>query len=254
MANFLEFIRYGLPGYIFLSSLVFALYQSHMLPPDRQFYSDYGTIIGACLLVVGPLVGFVIHQIYFIYFDSKESYTSLKRGCLNILYDNYVEKQKINIATEEQLAKACYVTWKFLMTGMDENFKISSTFLNRLTSLRNYSHSFGGIITSSLFSVIVYFYIIISTNHDMDLKDNIFVFIQLCLLILFMYKRREINTRIDEFERGIMVIRLNEFVHYLETLINQRLNFDPTYKITSESESEIKKPERLTVPNQITKN
>lgn len=221
MANFMEFIRYGLPGYIFVTSLVYAVWIRGGLPGDSAFYNNFGTIIGAGLLVVGPLVGFIIHQLYFVYFDFEESYTQLSRGCLKTLFDfhkatdaaKYTQK-----AAGKTLRKSCYVAWKLLMTGMDETFKVSPVFLSRLTSLRNYSHSFGGIILSSLLSI-AGFIVIAQRQVPIISKRTIWFYIlHLLLILLFVFKRREIGARIHELETGIMKLRIVEFSGFITTL------------------------------------
>jgi hypothetical protein len=105
MANFMEFIRYGLPGYLFLASIVFALFRRQVLPTEYKFYNDFGTIIGASVIVIGPFFGFIIHQLYFTYFDFKESYTKLTRGCLKMLFDYYLRGHQGFATTNVTLPK-----------------------------------------------------------------------------------------------------------------------------------------------------
>lgn len=229
MANFMEFIRYGLPGYLFLASLVFALIRRQVLPTDYKFYNDFGTIMGAALLVIGPLFGFIIHQIYFVYFDLKESYTKLTRGCLKMLFDYYLNSHQefANTKNERrQLGNACYVAWKFLMTGMDESVKVSTIFLTRLTSLRNYSHAFGGIVTASLLSLGVYIILLWGQGPLGDSVSYFFVAIHAFVLLLFVYKRHELSSRISELENGIMKLRVTEFSSFLERLVEQKTTFE----------------------------
>lgn len=226
----MEFIRYGLPGYLFLASIVFALFRRGVLPADYKFYNDFGTIIGASLIVIGPLFGFIIHQLYFVYFDLKESYTKLTRGCLKMLFDYYLNNKHREFAKtkkgRKQLGKACYVTWKFLMTGMDEAFKVSSVFLTRLTSLRNYSHAFGGIITASLLSLATYILLGWRQGTLRGPSSYIFFSIHAFVLILFGYKRHELSSKIVELENGIMTVRLVEFGSFLDKLLAQKAKLE----------------------------
>ncbi len=240
MANFMEFIRYGLPGYLFLASLVFALLRRQALPTDYKFYNDFGTIIGASLIVIGPLFGFIIHQLYFMYFDLKESYTKLSRGCLRMLFDYYLTRHEGVATTKNQrneLGKACYVVWKFLMTGMDETFKVSSVFLSRLTSLRNYSHAFGGIITASLLSLSVYIFMVWGRASLFTTASLSFLAIHTFVLLLFGFKRHELSSRLDELENGIMTLRVTEFSMFLEKLLIQKSTLEAIGARCSEENS-----------------
>ena len=225
MANFMEFIRYGLPGYLFLASILFGLWRRGALPDDATFYNNFGTILGAALIVVGPLVGFIVHQLYFLYFDITESYIKLSRGCLNLIFKSYMAENGEKVNTEDDrrtLRKECYTAWKFLTTGIDEKFKVSSTFLNRLTSLRNYSHSFGGILASSLLSLITYFLLVSGFGSINSWETYWFVGFHLFILVLFGYKRRELLCKINELETGIVVLRSKEFTEFVKNLIGQK--------------------------------
>lgn len=219
MGNFEDFIRYGLPGYIFLISLLFALGNMPFIRIDLDLIKNYASIIGTTLLIMGPLVGFLIHQVYFIYFDRKESYNKLSRNCIQMIYVSYLEsgffKPDMNI---EQVEKNSFVAWKFLSTNFDANFKIESLFLSRLRSSRNYSHAFGAILTSIIIAFCVIVASIVSSFHITD----ILIILVVCLLgvfWIFLYKRRELMARIEEMETGIVLLNLEAFTQYTNRLI-----------------------------------
>ena len=67
MGNFEDFIRYGFPGYTYIGTVSVAILLSG--GPLAALLSDgsLATIIGAAIIVVGPLIGFLIHQIYFLW-------------------------------------------------------------------------------------------------------------------------------------------------------------------------------------------
>jgi hypothetical protein len=156
MGTFEDFVRYGLPGYIFVASALFASAIMGLLPNNYEVYKDFADIVGAALLIIGPLIGFIIHQVYFVYFDWKESYTKPTRGCIGFIYDSYIQsaKYKANSIDKNMVRAQSFIAWKFLTTNFEKDFKIDSLFINRLRNLRNYSHSFGSIVTSSIFSVV----------------------------------------------------------------------------------------------------
>lgn len=219
MGNFDDFIRYGLPGYILLLTLFFLSMFVGIITSDLTRYKEYLVIIGATVLIIGPLIGFIIHQIYFLYFDWRESYTKPSRGCIGIMIKVFEENNPQKGFDAKTLQKYAFLTWKFLTTNYEKDFKIDDLFIKRLRSLRNYSHSFGGIITSNIISVFLCtLALFFNLNSYRELV--ILVISHLAIFILFYVKRKEINTRLDELEITIVALSPKLFVDYMEKLIN----------------------------------
>jgi len=224
MGNFEDFLRYGLPGYIFIASIISVLMVLGILPFDINFYKDFLTIIGVSLIIIGPLVGFIIHQIYFVYFDFRESYTKPTRGCIALIYNFFLKSTKYKSNIDNKLIlKQSFVTWKFLTTNFEKDFKIDDLFIRRLRNLRNYSHSFGSIVTSSIISVLAGLSLIIIKWQGNCLFLLIFLLTHILVFVLFYTKRRELIERIDELEVGIVILNKDIFIGYLDRLINLEL-------------------------------
>lgn len=221
MGTFDDFVRYGLPGYIFIISVLFCLAIVGALPDNYDFYKAFAGVAGVVALVVGPLIGFIIHQVYFTYFDWKESYTKLTRKCILFIFNAFINSDKCqqNPIDENLIKKLSFITWKFLTTNFEKDFKIDNLFIRRLRSLRNFSHSFGSIITSSILSMFSGIVILAIGHFGKPLYIIIFFIVHFLLIALFYTKRKEILSRIDDLEIGMVLLRKTKFVDYLDNLI-----------------------------------
>lgn len=222
MGTIIDLIRYGFAGYLLITTLIVSLYRINYLPINSDFYKNFGGIIGATILIVGPILGFVIHQIYFVYFEKTESYVKLTRKCLKTLYNYHLKSHEVEISeTDRVLAKkACYLVWKYMMTGMMGDLKVSDVILSRLTSLRNYSHAFGAIVTSGIISIVIYIVIAITLFESLKWNDLI-VFVSLIFIVaLFGYQRQGLIQRIEEIEDGIMKLEIDRFHKGLDQVID----------------------------------
>ena len=220
MGSFQEFVRYALPGYMFVGSVLFCLAIAGVLPADYQAYERFAGIVGATILVVGPLLGFIIHQIYFVYFDWRESYTKLTRGCIAFIFNAFLESDtyKENPVDKTLVRDQSFVAWKFLTTNFQDDFKIDELFITRLRSLRNFSHSFGSIILSSILSLLSATAVWIPAFRRPS-PICLFFGLHLLLISLFYSKRREVLHRINELEVGIVLLNKQVFIDYLEKLM-----------------------------------
>jgi len=228
MGTFEDFIRYGLPGYILLGSIVSVLTLAAILPINYDIYKDFANIVGATILVVGPLIGFIIHQLYLVFFDWKESYTKLSRGCIAFIYIAFLQSdQAKTLQADENLVKdQSFIAWKFLTTNFEKDFKIDSLFINRLRSLRNYSHSFGSIATSSILSILTGA-VVFALSCTKPLGIIIYFATHLVLISLFYGKRRELLRRINEMEIGIVLKHKVLFIDYMAKLTQLELDNRP---------------------------
>lgn len=236
MGNIFELIRYGFAGYLFLATIIVSFYRIEILPQGKSFYAEWGNIIGATLLVIGPIIGFVIHQIYFVWFERTETYTDIKRGSLKILYDNYLKRKgnSLSETDKDKVKKSCYLAWKYLLTGMMGDAKTSDIFLSRLSNLRNYSHAFGAIVTSGIISFVTYAILILFNicSHHLSWIDIIIPLSTVIVMVLFGYQRHGLIERIEELEIGIMKLQIEKFTTALEEIIILEKKFDPTLQQT----------------------
>lgn len=205
MGPFEEFVRYAFPGYALIASVVACLWIVGLLPENVDFYKNFGGIGGAFALVVGPLVGFVIHQIYFIYFDWSESYTKITRKAISFIVHAYLrskkqEEESLDLKTSERLASQA---WILLTTNFRKEFAIDPLYIQRLRSVRNYSHAFGTIIFSSLLAVLIGVAIFVLIDGVTLRSGSIYFLVHLALIALFVHKRRDVMARVDDFELGI---------------------------------------------------
>jgi hypothetical protein len=225
MESFQDFIRYGLPGYIFIGSILFCLFITGGLPQEKAFYDTFATIAGTIGLVIGPLIGFIIHQIYLTYFDWKESYTKLTRKCINVIYQSYLLSDffKTKLADRSLVQRLASTTWIVLTTNFEDDFKVDSLYIERLRSLRNFSHSFGAIVTSCFLSFVVTLTILLCSHLAGFLSVLVLWIALLGLALLFYLKRKELMARIDDFEVNIVLLRKSRFVEYLHDLLNVTL-------------------------------
>jgi hypothetical protein len=233
MGSFEDFIRYGFPGYLLIFSIIFLLAHNGIICLDKDSLKDYATIVGAIILVIGPLVGFLIHQVYFVYFDWRESYVKTSRGCIAFIFHSFLSSKyfKKNSYTKEDVMRNCFVAWKFLTTNYEDDFKIESIFLSRLRNLRNYSHGFGAIILSSILSIGMLVLISI-LEFKFSYYLVIFLVFHISIFILFYSKRNELLKRITEIEVGIAMLNKSKFVKYMNMLLKlEHKNIDILNKV-----------------------
>ncbi len=190
------------------------------MPEESNFYKDYGGIVGAFALVIGPLIGFLIHQLYFTYFDWRESYTKVSRKCIAFIVHAYLnsdefEKNPLNHSVLERLASQ---SWIMLTTNFEKQMTIDDLYITRLRTRRNFSHAFGSIILSSTFAVLFGIAILLIVDRAVNWSGINYFVIHFLLIILFLKKRREIMSSIDDYELGIDLLWKDHFINYIQRL------------------------------------
>lgn len=212
MNDIRDFIRYGFPGYVVLGAAFWALRNANAHIASNQFLKAHDTTASLLLLIAGPFVGFLVHQIYFVYFDWTESYDKVRRPCLRILADWYSAKS--SPLDDRRASRLAYVAWKFLMTNMTTEARISETFLRRLSDLHNYAHSFGAIVTSALLGLLIGAGS--AAYHLPTLVSGVAYFVPLLgIVLLFWHKRRDVVMRADIFERAAILEHRPAFMEFM---------------------------------------
>ena len=214
MGSFEDFIRYAFPGYSLLASMMICLSVVGIIPYDADLYKNFGGIIGAFALIIGPLVGFLVHQLYFIYFDLYESYTKTSRKCLGFITQAFLtsNRQEDLKLSEKYIERLASLSWTLLTTNFIKGFEIDPLYLTRLRSVRNYTHAFGAIILSSSIAILVGLSICIFSDRCWILFFILYFVIHLLIIMLFLFKRRDVMMRVDDFELGIALLWKDYFV------------------------------------------
>ena len=226
MGSFEDFIRYGFPGYVLISSILVATWLAGLIPTTAIDNGSLATVVGAAILIVGPLFGFLVHQVYFLYFDTFESYEKVSRPCIKILAQIFRDKISESKITETEIQRQAFMAWKLLTTNFEKELKLDALYITRLRSLRNFSHSFGAIATSSIISILVSFLIAVThqsthIGYAYILLGNVF------LAVLFLYKRTDVSSRINEMETAIVLRDKDLFGAYMLTLHERERENEP---------------------------
>lgn len=216
MNDIRDFIRYGFPGYMLLGAAVAALRNADARIVSNEFLEAHDTTASLLLLIAGPFVGFLVHQIYFVYFDWTESYDKVRRPCLRILADWHSASSSTPL-DDGRASRLAYVAWKFLMTNMTVEARISETFLRRLSDLHNYAHSFGAIVTSALLGAVVG---AASAAYRLPTLGWAFAYFVplLGITVLFWHKRRDVVMRADIFERAAILEHRPAFMEFMDRI------------------------------------
>ncbi len=214
MSTFEDFIRYAFPGYALLASMIICLLIVGIFPGDASIYKDFGGIMGALTIIIGPLVGFVVHQLYFFYFDWCESYTKTSRKCLGFISQAFLssERKEYRELSEKSLERLTSFAWTLLTTNFIKGFEIDPLYLTRLRSVRNYTHAFGAIILSSVIAMLVGTGIFLFSDGLWTLFVGLYYVVHLFIVTLFLHKRRDVMMRVDDFELGIALLWKDQFV------------------------------------------
>lgn len=214
MGSFEDFVRYAFPGYSLLASVMICLLVVGIIPYDVSLYKDFGGIVGALALIIGPLVGFVVHQLYFIYFDWCESYTKTSRKCLGFIARAFLtsERQEDIELSEKSIERLASLAWTLLTTNFIKGFVIDPLYLTRLRSVRNYTHAFGAIILSSIMAMLIGAGIFLFSDGFWSLFVALYFVVHLSFIGLFLYKRSDVMMRVDDFELGIALLWKDHFV------------------------------------------
>jgi len=224
MSNFENFIRYGFPGYLLIASILVSLWMVGVLPSEISFYKDFGGIIGAFTLVIGPLIGFFIHQLYFAYFDWRESYTKVSRKCIAFIVNAYINSDRNsseineNPLTRRVIERLASQSWIMLTTNFEKDMKIDDLYITRLRTRRNFSHAFGGIILSSVIAIFFGTAIFLIVKGPEKWWIINYIGVHLLIIILFFVKRREIMSSIEDYELGIALLWRDYFISYISKL------------------------------------
>ena len=230
MGSFNDFIRYGLPGYLLLLTVLLLCLCLGLISNDPETYKDYVGILVAMLLIIGPLIGFLIHQIYFVYFDWRESYTKPSRGCIGLMIQLFMDANPQEKINKSVLQKYSFLTWKFLTTNYEDSFKVDDLFIKRLRSLRNYSHSFGSIIATNIFCLFLCFISLCLAKNNIGEIFIVAIF-HILIFLLFFSKRQEIKRRLDELEITMIALDPDLFVTYMSKLIKIGKKYNNFYKV-----------------------
>lgn len=224
MSNFEDFIRYGFPGYLLICSILTCLWMVGLLPGESTFYKDFGWIVGAFTLVFGPLIGFFIHQLYFAYFDWRESYTKVSRKCIAFIVHAFLKSDPSsaelngNSLTQPAVERLASQAWIMVTTNFEEGLKIDDLYITRLRTRRNFSHAFGSIILSSVIAVLTGIAIFLIVGGVVKLSGIIYFSVHFLLILLFIKKRREIMSSINDYELGIALLWKDHFIEYISKL------------------------------------
>jgi len=218
MNTVFEFIRYGFPGYITLGTISYQAVKLDLLPSQKSTMEQLSTVFGASFLIVGPIIGFIIHQIYFAYFEKSESYTNENRACVKTLYEHC--KSRHPDVKSETLLRYCYLSWKYIMIGAIKKIEVPTILLNRLGGMRNYTHAFGAIITSLVIAILLIF-IGATISKSFTLVDASILAFFCVILIVFSVQRSQLMARLNSLEDGYMRFNIDIFSDGVSEIIEK---------------------------------
>lgn len=212
MLDIKSFIRYAIPGYIVLAAVVLGCRNAGITSEAfNSLFSSSGAA-SAAFFIAGPLVGFIIQQLYFLYFDSLETYDTLRRPALRVLTK---WSEGVIDRPEAERAKLAFITWKIVMTkSTDPAATLGVGYVRSLKELHSYVHSFGAIVLACITALVIGAASLLWTVPSLT-KCVLFVGACLVLATIFGTKRRSLTRRADQFERAAI---LRDRALFLDTM------------------------------------